>query len=719
MLLFVILNVISIFPNYLSCLLLKINGDIVISRSIMTSTISTGLLHLLKNGQYNSIAKMLKFPTFDFKPAYYSAISDSNDPLIAQIYIAHISGIINEEDSRILLPSDLVVSESLMEELRPDELNLLPLHPFVGDQNFMPHRMNEATLISAINRGIIERDIQMNWISWLISTPLKFENVWNHPEIWKILLMETFCNSHFPTKKRILLSLKESVERVDLSVGDLLLINVTVVSFYFELCRLIYEFNDASRTYYGQLWKMLDEMKTDFSVLFQAIIDNKSSKELDPLILKGLNLNSASIIFDSDETLKQNQFYYAERLELFVKILEILKEIPNIFGDWFINLFSAFYDIIPKMPLKLLIETWKLFLSSNPTIKSISTMFSWFQNRISEDFRCKLAEIVPNNLMILLFKRDYPLKHIPSTTNLLPYNVRKAEYLKRNTLGTTEPFYYDLSEVWTFSQANLSKLLRVFQYIEMKQLDLFESIDTFFIIDMGLQEGISMKKFIEIVLNIFISIKDWYFELDSIQVDDSSHSSSESSTAASSKELNIPVIIPSPLFPSSFSPVLAQLIIKCRHLNCKSPFRISEAYLVLSQNYIFFSEASKLNKFVQSQMKYMTQPYCHLPRLTLMYMTYFNMMTSFQPPNQSEFENNDYSMRENHLYNHYLSLFRTINYLRSSTDWDLTTGQADEIETKLNEVSSKTLTLFGNEIYKLIELRNVFDNNELYLFLYN
>ena len=703
----------QVFPACLRGLSIKINEKIVLERPIMTSSLAAGFGHLLLEGEYSSIAKLLRFNSFDFNAAYFSIIKTSDKPFMLNLYDIYNNGFLTNEDARTLLPSKLVLSQSVMEELSPNEILKLPVHPFAGEQYFLPYHLNENALIASLHRGIKERDPEMNWTDWSSTTPLIYDQVWHQPELWRSFLMEMFCDAQFPVKKKMLLTLKNSIERIQFhskaSIINLLMINVTLAAFYFELCRMMKEFPDliSSHNTYSE---SIEDLNEDFLLLFKLINDHHLAFNEDhDDLFEGLDLNSSNIVFNSSESLKMNPFYYEERIELFEIILERLKQIPDVFADWFINFLAAFYDVIPKMPPKLLFDTWNLFLSFKPTIKSISTLFLWFENRIIDDYLFQLAKMVPIDLLLLIYKKC-PKKSIPSATFLINYNIRKAEYLKTNRFGSFEELVYDLSFFWTQQGPNLMKLLKVFHLIKTGQINLFESIDTFFILE-NRSKSIGIKKFIEIVMKMFLSIKEWYIETGS---------------GDQNKLEDIPIIVPSPLFPPTFAPLIAKLIIRCRHLNCKAPFKISENYLLLSQQLIAYQEPVKLTKFSQSQLKYLSQSDgSRLPKLTNMYQMYFDIITDFEDSSDSESTNNDDDEEEeiNWFFNHHLVLYRAINHLKfegkTETNWHLTPENISEIEVKLNGVVSKTLDRFGMEIYELINDSNFFNEDEIYLFLYN
>lgn len=700
-------------------LVIKIDAETIMKRPLLTPALAAGFGHLLLEGDYSTVAKLLRFKSFNLKVAYYITIKTSKYPFLLTIYDTFNNGFITNEDARVLLPSDLIASQSDMENLLAHELLKLPNHPFAGDQDYLPYHLNENTLIAALRRGIQERDPEMNWTAWLPVTPLRFDLVWYQPDLWRVFLLESFCDCHLAVKRKMLFALKHSIERIQFpskaSIDNLMMINVTLVAFYVELCRLHKAFNESNQVS-GQYSESLLSLEEEFASVFKLIKDHRGTKGREDLF-KGLDASSTLIVYNSGESLRNNPFYYEERIELFARILERLKGIPDLFADWFINFISIFDDVISKMSFKLLSCTWELYLSFKPSIRSISTFLQWFQNRIPEEYRFKFAKMIPIDLLVLIYKKC-PKKHIPMPKALIPYDIRESEYLKTNRIGTNEAYVYSLTSFWTPEQANLVKLLKVFQLMKIGTIDLFESIDTLFILERGAKET-GIRKFIEIVLEMFLSVKEWSIELSSVQ---------KLSDNIDGKEIpHVPIIIPSPLFPPSFAPFLSQLIVRCRHLNCTCPFRIAENYLMLSQNYIASLDAPlRLTQFVQSLLNYLRRSDgSRLPKLTFMYQMYFSMITTteLEIDNISIISDDNEEELGKLFFKHHLSLYKAINYLKQSAQSEinrvLTPGQWSEIEEKLSVILSKTLESFGSEMFSLLNGPFVFNQDEIHSFLYN
>lgn len=687
----VILHVLYAFPACLQCLKITIDGGTILDRPILTSALSAGFGHLIKARQYGVIAELLRFRSFDFKPAYYSVIKQSEKRLIVKIYDAYNNGFLCKEDARTLLPSDLVSSNLEMEKLNPTGLAKLPNHPFSGVQHFCSYHMSEDTLIAALHRGLQERDPEMNWTAWPSNTPLRYDLVWDQPELWRSLLNEMFCDSKHAVKQKMIFTLKKSIERAQ-SLDDLIMINLTIVTFFFELCRMAKQLQESKHIYPRYFG-----LNIEFESLFKAIKDHPIAKAREDLF-KDLDLNSSKFVYNSKEreSVQLNSFYYEERIELFVKVLERLKRIPDVFADWFINFLTAFFDVVPKMSLKLLSDTWTLFLSFKPTIRSICTLMSWLQDRIKEDYRFQLAKMIPSDL-ILLFYRKCPTKNVPSPTSLISYNIRKSEYLRINRMGSFDLFTYNLSSFWTPKHTNLVKLLKVFQLMKTGWIDLFESIDIVFILD-SKEKEVGLKKFLETILEMFLSIKEWTMLVSS----------------------DVDILIPSALFPPSFGPLLAQLIVRCRHLNCSAPFKICESYFILSALYISVPETTKLNTFVQCHINYLSQSDgSRLPRLSIAYKMYFSIIASYVEPNESESPDLDEEDFNQLFFEHHLLLFRLMNHLKLEASLEAVPLQVTEIEPQIHEILTKTLLSFGREIRDLLTASPTFKQEEIYSFLYN
>lgn len=661
-------------------MILKINEEVIIKRPLRTSTIASGLRFLLQEGQYSNLAKLLRFRKIDLQRIYISSFEPAQVPHMICAYELFTSGMIAVEDAKLLLPTRLVSDCSEMYELCPYELLKLPSNPLSMGAS-ISGELIEETLIAALYRGLKERDSMMIWTEWPLQISSRYSLVWKHSEFWRILLIESFSELQIEKRRKFLVTLKNRIDKIAIyshvSAIEMIMINVSLVAFYLDHCKMMNSFKSSPHVY-SQLLESLDSLNDEFVSLFLLIKNNPIKHE----ILTSLSLKSINLVVNAPEHLHSNPFFYERRIEIFAEIIERLKEVPDIFADWFSNLFYAFSDVVPKMSLNLLTSAWKLFLSFKPSIGGLYNLIS----RIKEDYRDELVKMIPEDRLLLLYQ-NCDAKIIPSPLTLIPFEIREAEYLKKSRLGTVEGYLYDFRDFWQPNQQlPLILLLKIFQELQSNEsisLDLYETIDTFFILE-NYSKPIPLRKFIEIALNLFMKVKEWYIPLE-----------------GESNE-----IIPSPLFPPQFTPFLAQLLVRCRHLMCQSPFKISESYLILAANGAVPEEM--LKKFVKSQVNYLLNSSgSRLPKLTNAYSLYYDIITRIH---EQQAEYSDF------FSNHY-ALFKTINYLwRSETD--LQQGPLDsDVEEKIFRSVKRSLELFGRELHKLMG-RHVFADKDIYRFLY-
>ena len=660
----------------------------IVKAPLQTAEIAAGLRHLLEAGEYDNLAKLLRFPRIDMPNIYLSSLNHLQYHHLCCVFDLFNNGLIREEDAKLILPAKLVSDCTKMIELPPYELLKLPVNP-VSSKTFQLITLNQFSLIAALYRGLKERDRTMIWTLWPRITPAQYTEVWLQSEFWRIILIKSFCDAQFITKSKILSVLRLAITKITVpsraAMYELLMINVSLVAFYLDHLRAkakqIYRESDHNND-------ILKDLDAEFHALFYLIESNLVTKRSPDVLFKGLNLESTDLMYSEPKILSSNPFFYEERIELLAQIIGILKLIPNVFADWFSNLFFAFSDIVAKLSLNILSGTWTLFLSFNPSYEGICSLISWLKGRIDEDFRVELAKLIPEPLL-LPFYRECEQQFIPDPLNLIPFKIRQMEYLKRSRQGTEECYIYDLSEFWKPSQLPIVLILKVFQELESTEaisLDLFESIDTFFILERG-RNPISMRKFIEMVLKLFLKVKEWYIPLKADR------------------------IIPSPLFPSQFAPFLAQFIVRCRHLMCKSPFKISEKYLILSINVSkngFLTE--NFDNFVQSQMKYlMRSDGTQIPKLSSSYNLYFDNITRTK---KHQFQ----SLYIDFFTTHY-ALYQTINNLWTCPFVEMQPSQLEEIERKVHSALSNGLQSFGLKFHQLLG-PSVFSEKELDTFLY-
>ena len=672
---------------------IKLSEEVILRRPIRTSAIEAGLRNLLEEGEHFGLSQFLKLKRIDISKIYENAIEEEQVPYLVHVFNFYNEGFMTKDDAKMILPAKLVSKYSLMPELSDNEIVKLPENP-LSSEFFVASNLNENSLITALQRGLTEKDPFMIWTTWPMETPLHYRTIWTQPEIWRILLIETFCDSEIEIKKNFLEILKTAINKLQfpsqMATNELLMLNISLFSFHLEILRMREHFRYSRKEQVVKFVVALEELEKESLQIFSIIKTNLERRNLD--FFKGLDSNSAEILHKSDENLLKNSFYYENRIELFVSILKRLKEqVPNVFADWFCNLFCSFVDIVPIMSLELLLDGWKQFLYFNPSIEAICSLLSWFEGRIKEEYRFKLAQEIPGILLLPYYQKCLT-KHIPDPVNLIPYEIRESEYLKKSRGGTSETFTYGLEEFWKPKQRPIIKLLKVFELINKNSLDLYETIDTFFILEPE-SDPIGLSKFLELILDLFLSIEEWYFLLKETE--------------------EIKEIIPSPLFPPKFIPIFVQIIVRCRHLSCKSPFKISEKYLKMAFNTDFKGfYKPRISKFVRSQLKYLTNS-CgnRLPKLTKYYQAYFIENFRIQEPENDENFFRDY-------YNLHQSIKTLWIHAESPQNWDLTPAQLEEVERSLNEVISMNMELFSFELHKQIG-PVTFSGTEMSKFLFN
>ena len=171
-------------------------------------------------------------------------------------------------------------------------------------------------------------------------------------------------------------------------------------------------------------------------------------------------------------------------------------------------------------------------------------------------------------------------------------------------------------------------------------------------------------------------------------------------------------IIPSPLFPPKLMPMLVQVIVRCRHMECKCPFMISEKYIKMVMNQKFSNLA--IRKLVQLQMKYLINSNENrLPRLTKFYKIYFDELDRIQQ--QSVYNTRFLSTH----YNLYLKLKDLWTASEISHYWDLVPDQLNQLEECFMASVLSSAKYFESELNKRISpLAAIFSASDLYTFLF-
>lgn len=659
------------------CLNLKINEEIILKTPIESEVIGAGLRNLLEEGDYLGLTQLLRLNRIDVPKIYLNAIGNDQIPFLFLAFNFYNEGFMTQEDAKSIIPAKIVSDHSTMSSLLEIEVKKLPENPLANEYLFA-YSLNENALIAALKRGLKEKDPLMTWTTWPLETPIGYSQVWSQTELWRILLIETFCNAQFDIKNELLKILRSALSQ-PISVDELLMLNISLFSFHLEILRLKEYFSKNSEECHGKYLTALKSLENKSLSIFLAI---KSQSTLD--LFDGFDVNSVENLLKSSTDLFQN------RIELFTSVIKRLEEAPNVFADWFCNLFFSFDDVLPIMSAKLLLDSWKLFLSFHPTVEAICNLLNWFGGRINEDYRFTLAQEIPDNLLPLYYRKCRIKNNVPMPLELIPYELRESEYLKKARGGSSVTFTYELESFWMPQQKPIIKILKLFDYINSVEVDLYESIDTYF--NLGTTgKHIGLSKFLEMILNLFLDINEWYIIL----------------KKASDSVLEI---IPSPLFPPKFVTILVQIIVRCRHLSCKYPFKISEKYFKMA---IYGFSAAANQKFVQSQMKYLTNSNQNrLPRLTKYYKIYFSELKRIQ--GQSDYDEN--------LFRDYYNLHGKLKTLwtaaESSYNWDMIPTQLEEVEIILMETVSTSIEHFGLELNRIVG-PVTFSETEIYNFLFN
>lgn len=675
-----------LFLIHVSCLKLRINEEMILRTPIKSESIGAGLIYLLEEGDYTGLTELLRLKRINVPKIYLNSLGTDQFQYLILALTTYIQGFMTQEDAKQIIPAKLVSYNSSLQELKETDIEELPENPLANEFIYACN-LNENSLFTALKRGIREKDPSMIWTSWPIETPMHYRQVWSQAELWKVLLIESFCDGQFDVKTEFISILKSAASDPEILADELLMLNISLFSFHLEILRIKELFRSSQDDYHARDlldFRALENLENESLNLFKVI----KAKAAHGLIFDGFEAQSAEIMVKSPLDLAKNPFYYESRIEVFVSVVQRLKHLPNLFGDWFCNLYFCFNDVIPMMSLNLLSDSWNLFLSFSPTVEAICSLLTWFDGRINEDYRFRLAQEIPASL-IPLFYRKCVVKNIPNPLELIPYELRESEYLKRSREGSVITFTYGLDSFWIPQQTSIVKLLKVFEHIYLGEIDLYESVDTFFTLGTTSQL-IGLSRFLEILLNTFLDIKEWYMI---------------------PKKSDPTEIIPSPLLPPKLITILVQIIVRCRHLSCKLPFKISEKYLKMTL--IGCSPLSK-QKLVESQMKYLINSNDNrLPRLTKYYKMYFYELNRIQKQSvyDARFLRDYYNLHSEELK----TLWTAAD---SSHNWDMTHGQLAEVETSLKESVSMGIHYFGSELNRKLG-PVTFSSSEVYNFLFN
>jgi hypothetical protein len=654
---------------------ISISPEIVVKTPISTRTIEAGLLHLLEEAHYPQLARIIQFSSLNTKWTYAKALLDDKTEYYHQfiLHVLHLfmEGFIVLEDVKSLLPSKVI--SSMITKLSSDKIAALPENPLTKI-SFPLSKLSETELITVLDRSKTELDPLIVWSRWPSQVSPEFLSLWEQDDLWKILLLRSFCEAPIAIKHKFIHSLRLGLKEIHLQEHSLLaclqmlLLNVSLFAFYLQIHQDLKE-NSSLK---GQI-EELEEASAD---LFEIIKKSPLKKQLklrDWDLFVALDLNSARLVgsVHGSRLPTEDPFYYEPRIKSFHKIIQKLDQVPVLFSDWFGNLISIYVSVFSKMPWEVLSDFWTLLLKHNPSVEIISGLLSLFRGLIKEDFRLKLAQQLSPDLLYLYY-RNSSSKSIPKVSMLIPFTVRKSDYLKYYRAGSHDDFGYEIDKFWNESTPPIIKLLKLFDLVQSKEMDLFETIDTTFVIDR--RQQISFKRFLESVLSTFLEVKEWYILMNS---------------GDGSEKLSI---IPSLLFPPKFAPVLVKFIVRCMHLSCEAPFTIFESYLILAfrawEN--IYDHVNDLKNLAKTQLDYLNISN-RLPKLSMTYKIYFDRIKAIHAANIDQFQ----------FLRMYFGLHKVIKVLWTSSNnpIHLTEEQLEELQEEILENMASTLHLFGNELF--------------------
>ena len=586
-----------------------------------------------------------------------------------------------------------------LSELTCADIKELPSN-FLSLDQFLPSQLNPEALNCAILRGLTERDPLVIWSFRLLELPKNYNFIWKQAEIWKIYLIQKFSNGKIEAKRQILAGIKMFLNNLAITtatINDLIMINVSIFKFYLDLLELRKKHFETEQILNYQSFAELRELKDNLESLFDQIkfIKNRNNLNIEMEIFDNLNLESAILVGNRSNYLHQNPFYYNSRIEVFEKIVQNVsrgKLVPFVFADWFCNLYFIFDDVISIMSFDLLMSSWKVFISNEASIEAICNALIFLEEKINEDDRLLLAKEIPMGLIPEFYKRC-PIKNIPEPFSLIPYELRRAEYLKKkNRKGSVIINLYNIEFHWQPIVPHIIKIINIFEQISTNEMDLFETTDTFFNLRNRL---IGLSRFLENLLQVFLEIKEWYIPLD--------------------KEL-IPTIIPSILFPPQLMPILVKLLVRCRQMSCNIPFKLCKNFMNLvirADGNVLLNEPEDLEKLIDNHMRYVQNFNNHLPRLTRFYELYFAKIFK----NENEINSNCQNLNlfsKTHFY------LRKITILLWTLERDTESVNITELRRLINKVIRTGIDLFNEELKKQELLGfKTFSENELYKFLFN
>lgn len=451
----------------------------------------------------------------------------------------------------------------------------LHLNLFTSPQFNCNQHASQGQTILLLRRGALERDPDLKWMFWpldMIQLDLQY---WMSPDLWRFLFVPAFVRGNMQIKEamlKILLSTNPSSTRLlpqNPSSSDLLPISISLAAF----CRSLTEdwplvpisaMNSLQLTETIRLRDELRQLCSSASVRITEILgmeralgsSDEVRQSLFPLInafLPETQDRMHSIMsMTSDPQRMQLKIYYAS---IFVETTDELTFLPedNVLGDWMVNFFYAFRNILPEIRSDSVQKAFQLALDREASVEGVCGMLDLFrQCGVRREFRLDIQAMIQTSFIPKLWA-SCPAS-IVEPVKFVSFAVRKNLFLFQTRGISGIPIAYPLTDFFTFERMAQTKMTVLFEYMQNGGFDIFEAQNIF--IGPALMP---LRSFLEDALQMFLSVQHWYIVLKADMT-----------------------IIPSPFLQPKMFALLGELILRCRQVECKVPFKLPPTLLQLS-----------------------------------------------------------------------------------------------------------------------------------------
>ncbi len=445
------------------------------------------------------------------------------------------------------------------------------------------HVKKPRQMVALLNRGIVEQSSCLKWLYWPSDFNHFHSDSWvNSQHIWKVLFVPAFKKGESTVKTSMLMLISYLLTRHAYSDVELLQIAISLAAFNRSLRE-----SALSHMNLDSLLHLIRKVESQIS--FQNSNDLKTISEY-----FGSPQNVINTIIKESKTQSAIRHHVAQ-LETTLKFLTRVDP-DSIVGDWTVNLLFVHRRVLKTASLNLFQKVFMFALNRKATDEGVCAILELFREAgVEEELRFELQNVLPSERIPRIWK--ICSASIAQPTSFVLFSRRRAHFLAASRGFSQVPIYYSLPEFDLEEQTQVL-LVSLLYYIGEEDFDVFESQNVWI-------NEMSLKIFLEETLLLFTEVEHW----------------------------SIPagpdgMIVPSPALQPVILSTLALLLIRCRQIECNSPFKFPKE--------LFLGDVKGLSRIIIDHFNKERSEEDSWPALHPGYLSFFDIFVE-----DCEFEDED------------------------------------------------------------------------------